>query len=191
MSVQTDTYRVIRSKRKTISIEVTNDLEVIVRAPRWVAMREIRYFVDEKENWIRKAIARVEKARERSLSEPDHRLTEEALRELTERAKQVIPGRVEHYAELLGVTYGRITIRHQKTRWGSCSAKGNLNFNCLLMLAPPEVLDAIVVHELCHRIEMNHSQRFYSAVYRVYPEYDRWNRWLRDHGRELQLRNPA
>ncbi|MEE3468593.1 MAG: M48 family metallopeptidase, partial [Eubacterium sp.] len=62
---------------------------------------------------------------------------------------------------------------------------------CLLMLAPPEVLDAIVVHELCHRIEMNHSQRFYNAVYRVYPEYDRWNRWLRDHGRELQLRNPA
>ena len=190
MSVQPDTYRVIRSRRKTISIEVNDDLEVIVRAPKWVAKRDIRYFVDEKENWIRKAKERVRKAKENASDKPDVRLSEEELQELKDRAKEVIPGRVEHYAGLLGVTYGRITIRHQKTRWGSCSSKGNLNFNCLLMLAPPEVLDAIVVHELCHRKVMSHSATFYREVYRVYPDYDKWNRWLRDHGRELQLRNP-
>ena len=191
MSIQADTYRVIRSRRKTISIEVNNDLEVIVRAPKWVSLREIRYFVDEKESWIRKAIARVEKARENRSNLPDVRLSETELQELANKAKTVISDRVEYYAGLLGVSYGRITIRHQKTRWGSCSAKGNLNFNCLLMLAPPEVLDAIVVHELCHRKVMNHSERFYKEVYRVYPDYDKWNKWLRDHGNELQRRNPA
>jgi len=190
MSVQPDTYHVIRSKRKTISIEVTNDEEVLVRAPRRVSMRDIRYFVDEKEAWIRKAKKRVAEAKEKAAGEPAGRLSEEELQELREQAGQKIPERVAHYAPLIGVTYGRITIRNQKTRWGSCSSKGNLNFNCLLMLAPAEVLDAIVVHELCHRKVMNHSDRFYREVYRVFPDYDRWNGWLRKHGRELLLRNP-
>ena len=171
MSVQSDTYRVIRSKRKTISIEVNNDLEVIVRAPKWVSMRDIRYFVDEKENWIRKAIGRVRKAREANAQMPDNRLSESELSALVDKAKQVIPERVTHYASLLGVSYGRITIRHQKTRWGSCSSKGNLNFNCLLMLAPEEHRDYVIVHELCHRFEMNHSKAFWANVASIFPDY--------------------
>ena len=191
MSIQEGTYKVLRSRRRTISIEVNRDLEVIVRAPRWVAKRDIRYFVDEKEGWIRKTIARLERERESQKDQPDERLTQEELNDLIKKAREVIPERVEHYAQLIGVTYGRITIRHQKTRWGSCSAKGNLNFNCLLMLAPPEVLDAIVVHELCHRKEMNHSERFYREEHRIYPDYDKWNRWLKDHGQQLQKKNPV
>lgn len=191
MSIQEGTYKVLRSRRRTISIEVNRDLEVIVRAPRWVAKRDIRYFVDEKEGWIRKTIARLERERELQKDQPDERLTQEELNDLVRKAREVIPERVEHYAQLIGVTYGRITIRHQKTRWGSCSARGNLNFNCLLMLAPPEVLDAIVVHELCHRKEMNHSERFYREVHRIYPDYDKWNRWLKDHGQQLQKKNPV
>ncbi len=191
MSIQSENYRIIRSKRKTISIEVTPDLEVIVRAPRWVAKRDIRYFVDEKEGWIKKTLARLEKVRESEGDKPDIRLTNDELNALKKQAKDIIPERVSYYAAKLGVTYGTITIRHQKTRWGSCSAKGNLNFNCLLMLAPPEVLDAIVVHELCHRKVMDHSDRFYKEVYKVYPDYDKWNKWLKDHGAELQRRNPS
>lgn len=191
MSIQEGTYKVLRSRRRTISIEVNRDLEVIVRAPRWVAKRDIRYFVDEKEGWIRKTIARLERERELKKDQPDERLTQEELNDLVRKAREVIPKRVEYYAQLIGVTYGRITIRHQKTRWGSCSAGGNLNFNCLLMLAPPEVLDAIVVHELCHRKEMNHSERFYREVHRIYPDYDKWNRWLKDHGQQLQKKNPV
>ena len=103
-------------------------------------------------------------------------------------AVRVIPARVAYFAPLVGVTYGRITIRNQRSRWGSCSSKGNLNFNCLLMLAPPEVLDSVIVHELCHRLEMNHSKRFYAHVHRVYPEYDRAHAWLKEHGTELMLR---
>ena len=66
--------------------------------------------------------------------------------------------------------------------------QSNLNFNCLLMLAPPEVIDSVVVHELCHRKEMNHSPRFYAEVYRVFPEYDKWNKWLKENGGSLLSR---
>ena len=85
-------------------------------------------------------------------------------------------------APLVGVSYGGITIRAQKTRWGSCSSKGNLNFNCLLLLAPAEVLDYVVVHELCHRREMNHSPKFWAEVERVLPDYDARRKWLKENG---------
>ena len=115
-------------------------------------------------------------------------LTELEIRRLTDEARSYIPRRVAYYADLLGVHPNRITIRCQKTRWGSCSAKGNLNFNCLLMLTPPEVIDSVVVHEVCHLLEMNHSKRFYEYVYRVYPEYKKHHGWLKKHGSELMAR---
>ena len=105
--------------------------------------------------------------------------------ELMKEAKKVIPERVAFFAPLVGVTPGRITIRCQKSRWGSCSAKGNLNFNCLLMLAPEEVMDSVVVHELCHLKQMNHSKRFYDEVLRVMPDYRTRQKWLKEHGAEL------
>ena len=80
------------------------------------------------------------------------------------------------------MTYGRITIRNQKTRWGSCSSKGNLNFNVALMLVPEEVMDYVVVHELTHRKEMNHSQSFWTEVERVCPEYRKYRAWLKKEG---------
>ena len=81
-----------------------------------------------------------------------------------------------------------IRIHPMKTRWGSCSAEGNLNFNCLLMLTPREVLDSVIVHELCHRKHMNHSREFYREVRRVFPEYDKWHGWLRENGGALMRR---
>ena len=90
--------------------------------------------------------------------------TAEELAALVQAAKGDIYERVERYRTLLGVSVGRVTIRCQRTKWGSCSAMGNLNFNCLLMLCPPDVRDFVVVHELCHRKEMNHSARFWKLV---------------------------
>ena len=111
-----------------------------------------------------------------------HKLSDAEIRALADRALKVIPDRVAYYAPLIGVTYGRITIRNQKSKWGSCSAKGNLNFNCLLMLAPPEVIDSVVVHELCHRKEMNHTKKFYDEVLKVFPDYWSCDKWLKDNG---------
>ena len=110
------------------------------------------------------------------------------IRELAEEALKDIPERVRHFAPIIGVTYGRITIRNQKSRWGSCSSKGNLNFNCLLMLAPPEHRDYVVVHELCHRKEMNHSKRFWSEVSSILPDYRKSIKWFDDNGGALMSR---
>ena len=109
-------------------------------------------------------------------------ITELELNELINSAMRVIPERVRYYAPIVGVDYGRITIRNQKTRWGSCSSAGNLNFNVALMRVPLEVLDYVVVHELCHRIELNHSKRFWSEVERVLPDYKKQKKWLSENG---------
>ena len=116
--------------------------------------------------------------------------TEDELARLALRAKEIIPARVAHFAPLVGVTYARVTIRSQRTKWGSCSSKGNLNFNCLLMLMPPDVLDYVVVHELCHRKELNHSPRFWAEVARVMPSYTECEAWLRTNGSALIARLP-
>ena len=88
----------------------------------------------------------------------------------------------------MNVSYGRISIREQKTRWGSCSSAGNLNFNWRLIFAPPAVLDYVVVHELAHRKEMNHSAAFYAIVEQVLPDYRSSQKWLRENGHQLWLR---
>ncbi len=186
------TYTVIRSDRKTVGIQIHPGGKVIVRAPRKLPQRAIQELVKEKEAWILAHLEAQKRREEAAEAERDtaggSMLSAEQLQELADQAVKVIPERVRLYAPQVGVTYGRITIRNQRTRWGSCSSKGNLNFNCLLMLAPMEVLDSVVVHELCHRKEMNHSKRFYEEVYRVFPEYDKWNQWLKQHGQELMSR---
>lgn len=100
-------------------------------------------------------------------------------------ARDIFTWKTEYYARIMNVTYGRISIREQKTRWGSCSSAGNLNFNWRLILAPEEVLDYVVVHELAHRREMNHSKAFYAIVESVLPDYRQPKKWLRDKGQTL------
>lgn len=180
-------YRIIRSKRRTIGLEINED-GLTIRAPKLAKDRDIKDFLMKNETWIIKHLEKYNKKKE-EYSKVE-KLSEDEIKELANKAVEYIPGRVEYYANLIGVTYGRITIRNQKTRWGSCSSKGNLNFNCLLMLTPPEVIDSIVVHELCHRKEMNHSKRFYDEIHKVYPEYDKWNKWLKENGGALMHRMP-
>ncbi len=176
-------YILRRSRRKSISIEVNKRLEIIVRAPRFVRKRDVDLFVLEKADWIDEALEKV-KARIEANASNEH-MTHEDVQNLAKQARQVIPLRVAYFADILGVNYGRIAIRSQKTRWGSCSAKGNLNFNCLLMLMPEEIMDYVVVHELCHLIELNHSKAFWAEVERVLPDYKERRKWLKDNGNRL------
>lgn len=181
-------YAVRRSDRRTLAIEVGAGGRVLVRAPRWVSEREIRSFVSAHADWIDAARKRMA-ARQTSLSEEERTpLSARDIRELGNQAVRDLPPRVARYAKQMGVTYGRITVRNQKTRWGSCSREGNLNFNCLLMLAPERVRDYVVVHELCHRKQMNHSARFWAEVEKVMPDYRVQQKWLSDHGPALIAR---
>ena len=177
-------YKLIRSDRKTVSLQVRNG-EIVVRAPRRLSKSAIDRFVQKHADWIRKQQEKQSQAKAAAPQSARAVLTEQEHEELKNRAKTVFAERVAHYAPLVGVSYGRITIRTQKTRWGSCSAAGNLNFNCLLLLAPPEVLDSVVVHELCHRKHMNHSKAFYAEIDRVMPDYKARHAWLKKNGTAL------
>lgn len=172
-------YKLIKSQRKTLAIQIKN-CEVIVRAPLYTPQYKIDEFFFSHLKWIEKHMPKQEN--------DIVPITREELKILAQKALAYIPERVAYYASMLGVDYSKITIRNQHTRWGSCSSKGNLNFNCLLMLAPPEVLDSVIVHEICHRKEMNHSKRFYSLVNSIYPEYSKWHGWLKINGSVLMRR---
>ena len=179
--------KIIRSNRKTVSIQVNQDLSITVRAPQRVTQKEIKRILEKNDSWIQKHI---EMLREKQAEAEDvKKLTAEEIKTLAEQALKLIPQRVAYFARQVGVTYGRITIRNQKTRWGSCSSKGNLNFNCLLMLAPTEILDYVVVHELCHRKEMNHSKAFWTEVEKVLPDYRQSVQWLKENGNQIMQRN--
>ena len=181
-------YTTLRSDRKTISIQMNPDGSFVVKAPLSMSDDQIEDFICTKLGWIRKT---QEKVRTAAKEADNHgALSFEEVKALADKALQVIPERVKYYAPKVGVTYGKITIRNQRSKWGSCSNKGNLNFNCLLMLAPPEVLDSVVVHELCHRKELNHSKKFYEEVLRAYPDYWTWDKWLKDNGGALMARMP-
>ncbi len=185
-TAKTAELHVIRSRRNTFSMQVSRDGIVIVRAPLRASDAEIHVFVNKNYEWLQKHLQ--EAAREKLRAAEEGLLTNEDLHKLADEALRVLPERVCYYAKIMGVQYGRITVRNQKTRWGSCSSKGNLNFNCLLMLTPPEVQDYVVVHELAHRIEMNHSPAFWAEVEKILPDYRRHKKWLRDNGGHIMAR---
>ena len=176
---------VVRSSRRTLCIEIRQGC-VLVRAPLRASDGEITRFLQTKEEWIETHLAKAREREEALRSIPP--LSPDEIRSLAAQAAAYIPQRAAFFAQRIGVTYGRITIRSQRSRWGSCSSKGNLNFNCLLMLAPPEVADSVVVHELCHRKYMNHSPAFYAEVLRVLPDYRIREKWLKENGPRLMAR---
>lgn len=176
---------IIKSNRKTIAIEVRQDLRVIVRAPKRASNREIMKFVEQKQDWIAKHLAYMQIRYEETRRAKEKQFTDDDIRKMKDEAKRVIPDRVKYYAGIMGVTFGKITIKNQKNRWGSCSSKGNLNFNCLLMLTPDKVRDYVVIHELCHLKQMNHSKMFWAEVEKVMPDYKVYRQWLSQNGNML------
>lgn len=174
------TYIIQKSRRRSISVSIMADNKVLVKAPYGTTERMVQEFLVAKKGWITKHLEK--QNREVEQAESLFFFTEDEVKNIKRKARKIIPERVGYWAEKLGVTYGRITIRLQSSRWGSCAANGNLNFNCLLVLMPSEVLDSVVVHELCHRRHMNHSKEFYTEIDRVFPDYRRWNKWLKDNG---------
>ena len=180
--------RLIRARRKTLSIRITQEGNLEIRAPLGMPKGEIEAFLKEKAQWIETHRAKVLAEYTQGQQAP---LGEEEILTLAEQMRRRLPEKLNRHAASMGVTFGRVTIRCQQTRWGSCSSRGNLNFNCLLMLAPEEVLDYVVVHELAHRKQMNHSALFWQEVARECPDYKKSLRWLKDRGGALLSRARA
>ncbi len=180
------TLEILRSARKTLQLEIVPpDLHLRVRAPLNCPDSEVRRFVDSHAEWVRVHTRRL---REKLAEPAPPPLSPQQLQALKARAQAYLPGRVCLYAQALGVSYGRISIRSQKTRWGSCSARGHLSFNCLLMLMPPDIIDYVVVHELCHRREMNHSPRFYALLGSLVPDWRQRGQWIKENGALIMRR---
>ena len=161
---------VIRSARKSLGLEVRDANTVLARIPTRVSDRELKAFVENHRSWIlekTEVMAEREEKRKSTPAPPPELLSK------TDRMKiqLKIGKRVRHYCEKMGVTVGYVTVKNQKTRWGSCSAKGNVNFNYQLAFLPDELLDYVVIHELAHRRHMNHSRAFWAEVEKYCPDY--------------------
>ncbi|MDO4648672.1 MAG: M48 family metallopeptidase [Eubacteriales bacterium] len=174
--------KVIRSNRKTISLEINRKQQVILRVPAAMEDAEIKKFLNDKRAWLFKNL---KKAAETQNNSPKKLFTSEEIRQMKELAIRIIPPKVQYFAKIIGVTFGKITIRSQKTRWGSCSSNGNLSFNCLLTQAPEKILNYVIIHELCHRIHMNHSKDFWKEVEKYDPDYNESEKWLKQEGKTL------
>lgn len=170
-------YKLLRSRRKTISLSIDDNCNIVVRAPIKMPQKEIDAMVARHSGWIDKhmpaARVRMENAAQ---------LTEQKIHELTEQAKQYIPPRVEHYAEIMGVEPTGIKITSARKRFGSCSGKNSLCFSCLLMQYPPEAIDCVIVHELAHIRHHNHSEAFYKFICQYMPDYREREKLLKRRG---------
>lgn len=159
-------YRVIHSDRKTISISVDEDCNIVVKVPNCARREDVDAFVLRKKPWLEKA---VKKQMQRKATRKEY--TDEQIKKMRKRAKEVIPQRVDYYSRIMGVTPAYVKINSAKKRHGSCSPKNGLNFSLFLMDKDPRFVDYVVVHELAHIKHHNHSKAFYDFVAEFMPDY--------------------
>ena len=168
-------YEIIRSRRKTLALEITREGRLRVRAPLRTADAAIQAFVQAHEGWARAHMANV---REKLASAPPPQSRED-IAALKARAKALLPGKIARYAAILGVEPAGFHVTEARTRYGSCSAKNSLSFSCFLMLCPEEAIDLVVVHELCHIRHHDHSPAFYALLASVLPDHRERRKLLR------------
>lgn len=170
----TSEYEVVESGRaKSVRITVHPDGRVVVTKPARASLALVERFVSSRQEWIAQTVARAYKKRGGlpliELAKP--RKGSKAYKEAVENARALVHNRLAHFNSFYGFQYGDISIRNQKTRWGSCSAQNNLSFNYQIAFLPPHLADYIIVHELCHTKEHNHGERFWSQVARTIPNH--------------------
>ncbi|MBO5564854.1 MAG: M48 family metallopeptidase [Lachnospiraceae bacterium] len=181
-------YRLAFSGRRSLGVTVEKGGLVKVRAPYGFPQSDIEAFLQEKADWLLKHILKQEEiealAHQTELVDTEKTKLEKRYRQA---AKDYIPKRVAFFAEKMGLSYGKVFIRSQRSQWGSCSAEKNLSFNWRLMLSPPRIIDYVIVHELSHLLHMNHSRDFWKEVEKVLPDYRERDRWLKENGGLLEV----
>ena len=159
-------YEIIYSKRKTLALQVKADLTVVVKAPRGLSRKYIDDFVNQKADWICQRLQKY-----KSLPFNPYMFTKQEIADLKRNTLEIVVPRVQHYASIMGLTPNKISASSAKARFASCNSRGNLSFSFRLCLYPIEAIDYIVVHELSHMVEMNHSKRFWAVVEKYMPDY--------------------
>ena len=177
--------QLIRCKRRSIGLTITQDAKLIVRAPHWMPTHEIDRLISQKQNWIKEkqTIFRQRLLQKSALPQ----ITPEEERLLKQKAFDYINQKGGELAQRFGLIYKSLKINNARTRWGSCGHKGNINFTWRLIMAPVEVVDYVIVHELAHLKEMNHSARFWYEVGRMMPDYKKHEHWLKLNGHVLRF----
>ncbi len=161
-------YTVVRSARKSISLQVDRDCNIIVRAPLFVTQKTIDEFMLSKKSWLEKAVVT-----QRNKQKNRKEYSTEEIEILRKKAKELLPQKVEYFSSIMGVTPTSVKINSAKTRYGSCSGENRLNFSLYLLTKPEEFIDYVVVHELAHIKHHNHSKDFYAFVEKFVPDYKR------------------
>ena len=213
--------KIIRSKRKTLSLTINENAELIIRAPKRLSVEKIQDFINEKENWINRKKRLIENQKKDVTSNHNKLLylgnlfpinvEQNASKELfftgeefiansiepdalslsikkwyKNKFKEIALPRVAYFANKHNLMVNQVRIKNQKTMWGSCSSKNNINLNYLLLMAPMGVIDYVIVHELVHTIHRNHSTDFWDSVESIMPEFQEHKRWLKKNGYKLR-----
>ena len=213
--------QIIRSNRKTLSISINENAELVVRAPNQMSAQKIKDFINEKESWIKRNQA-VIKARHKNTIEDKNALlylgtlfsikkTDNDSKKITFNGKEFIANfedkektnislktwyknkfkevavpRLFYFADKHNLQVNQVRIKEQRTLWGSCSSRNNINLNFLLIMAPLKVIDYVIIHELVHTIHKNHSVNFWKAVEAIMPNYKEAKHWLKENGYRLR-----
>lgn len=213
-------YQLIRSKRKTLSLQINNNAQLIVRAPNRLSIKEIEAFIQKKSNWIER---KIQTSQKKSLAKPNYLNGEKFLylgndypliRQTTSKSglefdgevfklnhhsdgrtafycwyktafKKIALPRLDYYSDLCQLSYKKVSLKTQKTLWGSCSNINNINLNYLLIGAPISVIDYVIVHELSHVKHKNHAKDFWALVESILPDYKIERKWLKNNGHKL------
>ncbi len=164
-----------KSFRKSLTMRFDRNGTLQVKAPIFMTNKQIQGFIDRNKSWIEK----------QKIAKQNSQIDPEKIPEYKKEARELIPPRVEQIANKHGFSYNTIKITSAQTRWGSCTSKKNLNFTYRLVLAPQEVMDYVIVHELCHLRQMNHSKKFWNEVATIMPDYKNQELWLKKNGASI------
>ena len=161
-------YKIIRSDRRTLALEICRDGAIVVRAPRKLPADKIQVFVESHAEWIARS---TEKMRKKIRFNEQHFSTPEQIAALKRKAEEILPQKTEAWAAVMGVRPSGVRITNAQTRFGSCSSKNSISFSCRLMAYPENAIDYVIVHELAHIRHKNHSPAFYAYIARFLPDY--------------------
>lgn len=159
-------YKLIRSKRKTVSVSIDKDGNIVVRAPLKTGVKFIENFIDKNRDWIEKQQAKIAQAEKNKIV-----LTDEQIKQLKKEAEVYMPQITDKYAAIMGLEYSGVKITSAKKRWGSCNSKKGICYSYRIMVLPECCREYIAVHELAHMVHMNHSKKFYALIKKYIPNY--------------------